>query len=127
MKVRGNVTLLLVTFLLVFAVPSFLLARNIQRVSISSTGEQGNDGSCCSSLSSDGRFVVFRSGANNLVPGDSNNWTDIFIHDLFTGVTERVSVSSTGEQGNGDSNNGRLSFAPMHQYLLPLDLPPRLV
>ncbi len=47
---------------------------------------------------SDGRYVVFSSDAENLVPSDTNKLTDIFMHDVVTGTTTRISVSSTGEQ-----------------------------
>ena len=47
--------------------------------------------------------MAFESYASNLVAGDSNNWCDVFVHDRQTGVTARVSVSSTGVEGNGNS------------------------
>ncbi|MDO5648693.1 MAG: hypothetical protein Q4G20_12240, partial [Paracoccus sp. (in: a-proteobacteria)] len=72
-----------------------------ERVSVSSSGEQGNYESSAPSISADGRFVTFRSSATNLVPGDTNRSGDIFVHDRQTGQTERVSVSSSGEQGGG--------------------------
>lgn len=73
------------------------------RVSISSTGAQGNGSSGVPRLSADGRFVAFGSGASNLVLGDTNGQADVFVHDRQTGETTRVSVSSTGAQGNGTS------------------------
>src|SRR4051812_26566555 len=69
-------------------------------VSKSSAGIQGNGGSSSAAVSADGRFVAFESGANNLVANDTNNVSDIFVHDRVTGITERVSVSSTGEQAD---------------------------
>ncbi|TVQ31480.1 MAG: hypothetical protein EA376_09390, partial [Phycisphaeraceae bacterium] len=80
-----------------------------ERVSVSSTGVQGNNNSFFPSISADGRFVAFHSEANNLVTGDSNDASDVFVHDRQTGVTERVSVSSSGEQSNGDSWNPSIS------------------
>src|SRR5207244_12207618 len=56
-------------------------------------------------LSADGRFVAFQSAATNLVAGDTNGATDVFVHDRQTGTTERVSVASGRSQGNG-SNAG---------------------
>ena len=53
--------------------------------------------------SADGRFVAFYSEATNLVPGDTNGVGDVFVRDRLTGRTERVSVSSSGRQGNGYS------------------------
>jgi hypothetical protein len=73
------------------------------RVSVSSTGQQGNKGSFRPSISADGRYVAFDSVASNLVEGDTNGQVDIFVHDQQTGETRRVSVSSAGEQANGSS------------------------
>jgi len=82
------------------------------RVSVASNGTQGNDdsgGSGGSSLSADGRFVAFTSIATNLVPGDTNDEYDVFVHDRQTGATTRVSVASDGTQGNGISDSPSLS------------------
>jgi Tol biopolymer transport system component len=79
------------------------LTGTTERVSVSSAGEEGNGASWVPSLSADGRYVAFPSAASNLVPGDTNATSDIFVHDRLTGTTERVSVSSAGEEGNGDS------------------------
>ena len=81
-----------------------------QRVSISSTGVQGNGRSYTPSISGSGRFVAFASESTNLVNGDTNNKTDIFIHDRTTGLTERVSVSTTGSQSNDFSHYPSISF-----------------
>jgi Tol biopolymer transport system component len=72
-------------------------------VSLSSAQEQGNQDSELSSTSADGRFVAFASLADNLVPGDTNVASDIFVRDRRTGKTERVSVSSLGAEGDRDS------------------------
>jgi hypothetical protein len=72
-------------------------------VSVSSSGVQGNRPSSWPSLSADGRLVTFGSTASNLVAADPNGFSDVFVHDRQTGSTERVSVDSTGAQGNGDS------------------------
>ena len=79
-------------------------------VSISSNGEKGNSSSLFPTISFTGRYVVFESDASNLVSGDTNERTDIFVHDRKNGTTERVSVSSTGEQGNNDSASAPLSM-----------------
>ncbi|MEG5040385.1 MULTISPECIES: calcium-binding protein [unclassified Microcoleus] len=80
-----------------------LLTNTTTRVSVDSAGNQGNDGSSNPSISADGRFVAFESDASNLVPGDTNNDRDIFVRDLSTNTTTRLSVSGTGNQGNGYS------------------------
>ena len=50
------------------------------------------------SISADGRYVAFQSSAKDLVPEDTNNKTDVFIHDRETGIIRRVSITSEGEQ-----------------------------
>ena len=74
-----------------------------ERVSVSSKGKQGNSGSAGPMLSGDGRFVTFSSGAANLVSGDTNGRSDIFVHDRMTGETTRVSVAADGTQGDANS------------------------
>lgn len=81
----------------------------VQRVSLSSTGQQGNGDSSSPALSADGRYVAFASAASNLVSGDTNSATDIFVHDRATGQTSRVSISSGSQQGNGSSIEPALS------------------
>jgi Tol biopolymer transport system component len=74
-----------------------------ERVSVDSAGNQGNGSSGGAAMSGDGRYVAFSSDASNLVAGDTNNADDIFVHDRQTGATERVSVDSAGNEGNGPS------------------------
>lgn len=74
-----------------------------ERVSVDSSGAQGNGGSFTPSISSDGRFVAFFSQASNLVTSDTNGRSDIFVHDRSTGTTVRVSVDSAGTQSNNSS------------------------
>src|SRR6266516_597675 len=74
-----------------------------ERVSVSSKGKQGDSGSAGPMLSGDGRFVTFSSGAANLVSGDTNGRSDIFVHDRMTGETTRVSVAADGAQGYNNS------------------------
>jgi Tol biopolymer transport system component len=70
------------------------------RVSVNSVGEQDNGNNSFPKISADGRFAVFDSNANNLVANDANLVSDVFVHDLQTSVTERVSVSSQGIEGS---------------------------
>ncbi|MDD5268139.1 MAG: CARDB domain-containing protein [Methylococcales bacterium] len=79
-----------------------LVTGTTSRVSVSSKGEQGNDYSFKPAISADGRYVAFRSWADNLVDGDTNGNTDVFVRDRMTGKTTRVNVSSTGVQGYGN-------------------------
>ncbi len=80
-----------------------VLAQTTERVSVASNGDEGNNGSSEPSISTDGRYVSFASDASNLVVGDTNGVSDVFVHDRQTGETTRVSVSSSGAQANGHS------------------------
>jgi Tol biopolymer transport system component len=82
---------------------------SITIVSRSSSGVLGNGNSSDATISADGKFVVFSSDATNLVAGDTNNANDIFVRDLVAGTTERVSVSSSGVQGNNFSQYADIS------------------
>jgi len=79
------------------------------RVSVASDGTQGNDNSDGFSLSATGRYVAFHSFATNLVSGDTNSTSDVFVHDRASGQTTRVSVASNGAQGNGGSYDPSIS------------------
>jgi Tol biopolymer transport system component len=102
-------------------------AGTTERVSVSSTGAQGDDFSQNASVSCDGRFVAFDSWSTNLVPGDTNGVLDVFVRDRWTGTTERVSVDSSGNQSHGGglpaiSCNGRLvAFFSNASDLVPND------
>jgi Tol biopolymer transport system component len=78
-------------------------------VSVDSAGTQGNAGSGEAAVTTDGRLVTFASSASNLVAGDTNGASDVFVHDSQTGETTRVSVDSAGNQANADSNSGTIS------------------
>jgi Tol biopolymer transport system component len=86
-----------------------LVARATTRVSVDSLGRQANGPSFNPSISSDGRYVAFESNATNLVTGDTNGLPDIFVRDLLTGKTTRVSVDSLGRQANGPSYSAAIS------------------
>lgn len=76
-----------------------------ERISLSSGAQEGNAGSWSSNVSPDGRYVAFTSAASNLVGGDTNNCGDVFLRDRLFGTTVRVSVDSSGKQGNNTSGN----------------------
>jgi hypothetical protein len=80
-----------------------------ERVSVATGGAEGNYVSGYPSISADGRFVAFQSGASNLVAGDTNGLGDVFVRDLISATTERVSVGSAGAQGDNDSFVSTLS------------------
>src|SRR3989442_15756675 len=100
LRMAAAVGLLFGGVLAPLAMPAGASSGTTERVSVDSAGTQGNAGSSQPSISADGRFVAFTSDATNLVPGDTNGAEDVFVHDRLTGTTERVSVDSTGTQGN---------------------------
>lgn len=71
------------------------------RVSLATGGEQARRDSGLPAISADGRVVAFVSAAPNIVAGDTNRTLDVFVRDLTTGRSERVSVSSSGAQARG--------------------------
>src|SRR5947207_2828700 len=66
------------------------------RVSVSSSGAQGNAEAGELAMSGDGRFVAFASKATNMVRGDTNGVADIFVRDRKTGKTRRITISTSG-------------------------------
>jgi Tol biopolymer transport system component len=78
-------------------------AGTTARVSVKTDGTEGNAGSYSPSISANGRYVAFSSLASNLVDGDTNGQTDVFVHDRQTGTTARVSVKTDGTEGNDAS------------------------
>lgn len=88
---------------------AFSAPGDVARVSVSGLGSQANNRSFDASMSADGRYVVFSSEANNLVPGDTNTAFDIFLFDRNTGGIERVSLTNSGGQANGSSLHGSIS------------------
>jgi Tol biopolymer transport system component len=79
------------------------IARTTLRGSVSSAGGEANAASQAPALSADGRFVAFASAASNLVTGDTNGVSDVFVHDAELETTSRVSVDSAGAAANGAS------------------------
>ncbi len=84
-------------------------AGTTQRISVASGGTEGNNDSNMASPSNNGQIVAFSSLASNLVTGDTNAKTDVFVVDRATDVVTRVSVGSGSVQGNGDSDSASLS------------------
>jgi Tol biopolymer transport system component len=106
--------------------------RDVRRVSVGQHGVQANaDAQYRAAISGDGRHIVFRSWATNLVPGDTNGEPDLFLRDLESHRTRRVSLSDEEEQANGDSGepimsaDGRyLAFQSTASNLVPGDTDP---
>ncbi len=87
------------------------------RVSVSSSEAQ-TDGATygSSAMSANGRYVVFTSEASNLVAGDTNGVSDVFVRDLVSGTTRRVSVSSADRQADAESLGG-VAITPTGRYV----------
>lgn len=91
-----------------------ILVRNVaagttNRDSVDSAGVAGNASSGGPRISADGSFVAFWSNATNLVPGDTNGFRDVFVHDRQTGSTTRVSVATSGAQADGASGGASVN------------------
>ena len=74
-------------------------------LSLGSGGTVGNGPVVAASLSDDGRWVAFTSGASDLVPGDTNGVADLFLRDQQSGTVNRIVANPTGEPRM--SANGR--------------------
>jgi len=97
-----------------------------ERVSVDSSGSEANNSSDVCVLSADGNVVAFRSAASNLVSNDTNRSPDVFVRDLSTGSTERVSVDSSGGEADGDSG-GTLSISADGRFVAFASLATNLV
>ncbi len=85
-------------------------------VSVNLSGTAGGNGdSLPAGVSTNGQYAVFQSAASDLVPGDTNNATDVFVRDLVVGTTRLVSVSTNGLAGNGAS--GSAAMTPDGRYV----------
>jgi len=85
-----------------------LIGGRVRRVSVSSAGVEQNRAARglfaqTSDVSRDGRFVTFDSLADNLVAGDTNVATDVYVRDVRARRTSRVSVDAFALQGDRDS------------------------
>lgn len=89
------------------------VSGNTQLISVSIDGQPFNCGNCyvtgSLSISDNGRFVIFDSTADNLVPDDTNGVRDVFIHDRITATTRRVSICPCGDEGNLDSHGSGIN------------------
>jgi hypothetical protein len=85
------------------------LLGTTEYVSLTPSGNPTNNGAGMPSISGDGRYVAFESYSDDLVAGDTNNRTDIFVRDRSLGVTTRVSVDNAGGEANSDSFDAQIS------------------
>ncbi|MBM0274863.1 TolB family protein [Micromonospora tarensis] len=130
LRARALVAVTAVTTLLVMPAPAFAAESGaIALVDAASDGTPGNGGVGGSDISDDGRYVAFASTSDNLVPGDTNDNTDIFVRDTETGTTTLVSAGLDGQPANDGatytaaiSGNGRyVAFTSYASNLVPGD------
>lgn len=84
-------------------------SHSVARVSQTKNGTQANGASSSPALNSDSRFIAFSSDASNLVSGDNNALSDIFVVDRSTGAIERISLASDLTDANGGSFSPSIS------------------
>lgn len=103
-------------------------AAPVVRGSVTHRGWQPNGHVYDVSISEDGDVVAFVSTADNLVPGDTNEEEDVFVHDRSAGTTVRLTVSASGEQSDGQSfdpvvsaDGSRVAFQSYATNLVPDD------
>jgi len=87
------------------------------RVSVDSLGSEGNGHSYSPFISADGMHVAFESNANDLVAGDTNPLSDIFVHDMAGVTTTLVSVDSAGAQDPFPSSSSSPSLSSNGRYV----------
>jgi len=115
---RKNLTILVrlipaVILTLALGWPKNATALTTSQLFLSNSGSQANIATATVNMTPSGRYIVFDSTASYIVGNDTNNKRDIFVRDVQSGSTVRVSVSSGGAEGNGNSsspvitNNGR--------------------
>ena len=81
----------------------------VRMISVGFGGVQPDADSTQPVVSANGRFVAFTSDADDLIAGDQNSSSDIFLADLVTGAVRRVSVATSGAEANGPSYNPSIS------------------
>ena len=80
-----------------------------RRVSVASDGSEANGESHVGVVSGDGRYVTFYSHGSNLVPGDTNDCPDVFVHDCLAGATRRLSMAFDGSEADEISHQPTIS------------------
>jgi Tol biopolymer transport system component len=122
------VTRVLVAAVLLAGHAAAAAAGTLTRVSVAPGGGEANGPSTVAAISADGRIAGFTSEASNLVADDRNAVSDVFVHELSMGTTERISVGAGGAEANGPSAGIALSadgalavFASVASNLVPGD------
>lgn len=107
-----------------------LVTGAVTRVNTDSASQQANGDTSFYDISADGTRIVFESNASNLVAGDTNGFSDIFVKNLITGEVTRISTDATGAEGNLFSRGPQFSpdgnsvvFSSYATNLTPGDTP----
>jgi Tol biopolymer transport system component len=82
---------------------------SMTRVSVSTSGQQGNGHSYDASISADGRTIAFTSDANNF-ESPNNSVSDVFVRDTDAATTTKISLNSAGQAGNGNSGAATIYY-----------------
>jgi Tol biopolymer transport system component len=86
-------------------------------VSVNTNGISGDGYSTDYAISADGRYVAFTSSADDLVSGDTNLATDVFVRDLQTSVTTLISINKSGT-GPGNMGSSSPVLSSNGQFIL---------
>ncbi len=86
-----------------------MLHGTVSRISVDSDEAEAVGSSSFPRISADGRFVTFYSDASNLVPDDNNERNDVFLRDLSSGTTTRISVDSNDVEASSSSIRSSIS------------------
>jgi Tol biopolymer transport system component len=84
-------------------------AQETQRINLSYAGNQLSADSGGPVMTPDAHYILFSTAASDVVAGDTNGVSDVFIYDRLSGTTERISVGTGGTESNGDSNGQWMS------------------
>jgi hypothetical protein len=85
-------------------------SQAVLRVTVGLDGAQPDGANGLGVVSGDGRFVAYASQATNLVAGDTNGSSDVFVRDLAAATTSRVSLAVDGQERVGHSGATYVTF-----------------
>ncbi len=91
---------------------------DLTKVSVGLGGAATNRSSSFPQISADGRFVAFESTASNLVAGDDNNSSDVFLRDQSNGMTTLVSKSRNGNGASADDTSYQAAISATGRYIV---------
>lgn len=87
-----------------------LQTGDLMLISKTMSGSIANRASNQAVISGDGQFVAYISRATNIVPGDTNENNDVFVYNVQTGATQRINVTSRGNQAVGETYYPDISY-----------------